>query len=610
MSVDPILPLSISITEGERTYAIFLGSGISSNAGIPTGGQLLSNTIKLLYKMENNGSEVRDEEVEVWFKKSEYKSWGYSEILEELCPSKEDRRNFLEKIFLGKTPTDSHHIIAEMVEQKLVKVIVTTNFDRLMEQALDEKGVAYDVVSSEKDISELKPREHSNCRIIKLHGDYQKFNIKNTKKELESLEDGVADEFKDILNNYGIVVIGYGGSDKGVMDCMEERTNPRYTLYWVAQENVNIKVEDLIKLQNGKKIVRRSADEFFLELFQKIDIYRTYPSGETPEFVIQEVINYLRLNDYIGLNEVLKKQKKNIEKKYYEITQKVDKLYKSHEDFEPHSDGFKVQPLFEEPKINNSLKIPITGYIEFEKYVDILTAMGLILIEYDDNNYFNTLLKTLNEIYDLIPIHGADLKVSNISKAAVHNIYYQWGAYALKKDNFMVLKQLINYKIINYFSFPEIKSKEIWRLLSGDNIASFDEDPNKIFNYLKNSYIQKEFLKEFFKDDIDYLRNLYQFNFILCLYSVKTLDRVGINPHSSKLSGYDMRIFIEPFLLKIKTDFNFNYSISEVLDDLNDNGNDQQPLFISNFPYRCGKINSFRRDEWNFDDVDCTYFNK
>lgn len=609
MSVDPILPLSISIAEGERTYAFFLGSGISNKAGIPTGKKILRETIKLLYKMENEGLEVKDEEVEEWFKESEYADWGYSEILEELYPSKEDRRNFLENFFLGKIPTESHHIIAEMVEKKLVKVIITTNFDRLMEQALEKKGIAYDVVSSEKDLLELKPREHSNCRIFKLHGDYQKFNIKNTKDELKKLEKGIFDEFKDILNSYGIVVIGYGGLDNGVMNCFEKRNNPRYTLYWVSRESLNDKVEELIRQQNGKIIVRPSADELFRELFRKIDIYETHQTGETPEFLIQEVIEYLRVNDYIGLNEVLKKQKKVIETKYYEITQRTDEIYKSHEDFEPHTD-IKVEPLYEEPKINNSLEIPIKGYIEFEKYVDILTAIGLILIEYGDVKYFKTLLKALNDIYDLPPLRNVDLKVSNMSKAAIHNIYYQWGACALKNENFSILKELVSYKmIINDLSYSKIKSKEIWLLLGGRNIETFDRDSVKIFDYLKNSHKEKEFLNESFKNHMDYLKYIYQFNFILCLYSIKALDKL-IYAHSSRLDDYYIRIFIEPLLLKIKTDFNFNYSISEIFDDLEGTGDGIIPLFIRNFPERCAKLNSFTQKRLEFDEINCKFFEK
>jgi len=609
MSIDPILPLSISIAEGERTYALFLGSGISKNAGIPTGRDIFRETIELLYQMENDVKETDEEKVSKWFEESEFKDWGYSEILEKLLPSREDRRNFLEKFFLGKNPTAAHDSIAEMVEKNLVKCIITTNFDRLTEQALDKKGIAYDVVTSLKDLSDLKPREHSNCRILKLHGDYQKSNIKNTKEEVENLEKELENEFNEILDNFGIIVIGYGGSDNGVMKCLEERNNPRYTLYWVTRENVNERVKELIRQQNGKEIVRSSSDKFLEELLRKIDIYKTYDSGETPEFFIQEVIGYLKKDDYIGFNEALKRQKKVIEKKYFEVTRKTDELFKSHEDFESYSEII-ITSLGEEPKVNGSLDIPIVGFIEFEKSINVLTAIGLVLIEYGTTRYFKNVLQVLNDIYDIQPMIGIDLRVSNISKAAVHNLFYQWGAYALKKENFTALKELLNYKIIeNDLSYPEIESKEIWLLLGGRNLATFDRNSVKIFTLLLNSYEEKEFLNEFFRSHEDFSICLYQFNLILCLFSIKRIDK-SVYPHSSRLDGRDIRLFIEPLLFKIKTDHDFNFALSELFDDLEHTDEGIRTEFIQNFPKRCKIINEYIRKRFEFDNINCEYFNE
>ena len=50
--IDPILPLSVSIAEGRRAYAFFLGSGISKAASIPTGGEIFGDTVRKLYQLE------------------------------------------------------------------------------------------------------------------------------------------------------------------------------------------------------------------------------------------------------------------------------------------------------------------------------------------------------------------------------------------------------------------------------------------------------------------------------------------------------------------------------------------------------------------------------
>lgn len=365
MSIDPILPLSISIADSGRTYALFLGSGISKKAGIPTGGDILKNTLELLFKMENEVEEIDEAAFDEWFRENNYADLVYSEILERLHPSQEDRRNFLEKFFLGVDPTEAHYTIAELVEKNLIKCIVTTNFDKLMEKALQDKGISFDVVTSKNDLDELKPREHSNCRILKLHGDYQKSNIKNTKKELEKLEEGLEEEFKDILDKFGFVVIGYKGSDEGVMNCLENRKNPRYTLYWLTRENVSDRVNELLQQQNGKIIIRNSADEFLNELIRKIEIFQTHETGETPEFLIQQIKEYIQKKDTIGFQETLKKQIRNLRKKWEEIYNNTD------EEFQ------KVMTSSHD----EAMRVAMDGFKEFENLADVINAIGLVIIE-------------------------------------------------------------------------------------------------------------------------------------------------------------------------------------------------------------------------------------
>jgi SIR2-like domain len=66
-----------------------------------------------------------------------------------------------------------------------VRVVITTNFDRLIENALREAGVEPTVISSEDAIAGATPLVHSQCTIIKIHGDYLDARIKNTDAELE-----------------------------------------------------------------------------------------------------------------------------------------------------------------------------------------------------------------------------------------------------------------------------------------------------------------------------------------------------------------------------------------------------------------------------------------
>jgi NAD-dependent SIR2 family protein deacetylase len=604
MTLDPIIPLSVSIAEGERSYAFFLGSGISREAGIPTGSQILNDTKNLLYEFKTHKKAENRKEIKKWFSESEFHDFGYSEILEYLCPSLEDRRKFLEKYFLDVEPTVSHDLIADMVDKKLIKCIITTNFDRLMEKSLDKKGISYDVVSSEKDQEQLKPREHSNCRILKLHGDYHKFNIKNTKDELNKLESGIETEFNEVLEKFGIVVIGYSGSDNGVMECFENRMNPRYTLYWLKRGDINKRVEELIRQQDGKKLERDSADGFLKELSKKVEIFQAHETGETPEFIIQEVKACIKDYTIVHFQELANKQIKIIREKWNEIYCDTDEKYES------------LNTENEEEKT----AVAKNGFKEFEFLSDVITAIGLVLIEYNVIEFFEYLLNTITEIYELPDMileylpegsYSWNNRVMYIPRASIHHIYYCWGALAIKKENFEILNKLFDQKITTNNLFrPEMKSKFLWELLRGENISTFDRDSCEIFESLINSYDEKEFLNEFFRSGDDLKRYVYQFNFLLSLYSIKLYGKPGLYAHSSRLDELDIRKFIIPLLFKIKINGEFFESISKLFGDKMSSLTIEDYTFTDKYPERCHILNSWVDKGLEFDDIPFDYFNK
>lgn len=230
--IDPILPLSIAIAEGRGNYALFLGSGISKAAGIPTGEEILWDTLKRIYELKKEIKDPLDDELKEWFNKSQYRDMTYSDILEVISESRDGRRKFLEKYFKGKKPTHAHKKIAELIDAGFIKIVITTNFDRLMEKALDDRNVEHDTVASDSDLEQVVPREHSNCRILKIHGDYKHVNILNTEAELAKLDQEIAKELTDIFNKFGLVFVGYGGSDEAVLKHLEARKPSVDSVYY------------------------------------------------------------------------------------------------------------------------------------------------------------------------------------------------------------------------------------------------------------------------------------------------------------------------------------------------------------------------------------------
>jgi NAD-dependent SIR2 family protein deacetylase len=158
-------------------YALLLGSGVSRSAGIPTGWEVTMDLIKRLAVMDGQ-SETED--LEAWYRTKYSEEPGYSAILARLSKTSPERRAILQGFFEPtddekddglKLPTLAHRSIARLVSQGFIRVILTTNFDRLMETALSDEGVAPVVISTDDALSGAAPLTHQKCVIVKLHGE-------------------------------------------------------------------------------------------------------------------------------------------------------------------------------------------------------------------------------------------------------------------------------------------------------------------------------------------------------------------------------------------------------------------------------------------------------
>lgn len=106
----------------------------------------------------------------------------YSELVKELGGSPEERCSLLEgyieptaeeRAERRKVPTAALRAIADLVHDGLVRVVVSTNFDRLLENALRDRGVEPNVVDSVDALAGAEPLTYAACYLVKLHDDYK-----------------------------------------------------------------------------------------------------------------------------------------------------------------------------------------------------------------------------------------------------------------------------------------------------------------------------------------------------------------------------------------------------------------------------------------------------
>jgi NAD-dependent SIR2 family protein deacetylase len=214
LDLEPFDALALSLHHNAGVYALLVGSGLSRAAGIPTGWEI---TLDLIRKLGALNGVTEHDNWAAWFQQKYGKEPSYSEILDKLAATRDERRAILHGYIEAhedeesRRPTKAHHAIAKLVADGNVRVIVTTNFDRLIENALREAGVEPTVISSDDSAKGATPLVHSRCTVIKLHGDYLDTRIKNTDAELGSYTSAIDTLLDEVFDRFGLIVVGWSG---------------------------------------------------------------------------------------------------------------------------------------------------------------------------------------------------------------------------------------------------------------------------------------------------------------------------------------------------------------------------------------------------------------
>jgi hypothetical protein len=320
VSLDPIVSLSVALAESPGSSAFLLGSGVSTDAGIPTGAEVRWTAVGDLYRIETGSAETPDHDgLRAWLDETSRGDLGYSDLLELITPDPAPRRDYLAKHFEGVAPGLTHERLAGLAARGVVRVFVTTNFDRLLENALHARGIEPIVVTSDADLDVAPAREHVDCYVLKPHGDYLQQTIRNTPTELGELEPGITGVLQEIFDRYGLVVVGYSGGDEAIGTAVRRRRS-RYGLYWVARGEIAEPARSIVEACAGRTIVRAGAAEFLADLDHRLQVFEAHPTGLTPLVVHDEVLRMLKDDDKVSLTEAMRRERRAFEERFSALT--------------------------------------------------------------------------------------------------------------------------------------------------------------------------------------------------------------------------------------------------------------------------------------------------
>ncbi|HAS6388981.1 TPA: hypothetical protein I7251_08135 [Vibrio vulnificus] len=229
--------LNILRTTHNPNFTLFLGAGASVTSGVRHAGNLIDewrDTYSDMYPTKK----IEDEH---WYNTAT----EYSELFELLYDQPSQRREFIESCVKDALPSWGYIYLANLLKHNVFNTVFTTNFDDLINEACysfssDLKPLVSAHDSSISSVRLTSPRP----KIIKLHGDFLFDNIKNTVRELESLEDNMRSKFRQYASEFGMIVIGYSGNDRSIMETLNTLlrydNNFPHGIYWCVRKGADL----------------------------------------------------------------------------------------------------------------------------------------------------------------------------------------------------------------------------------------------------------------------------------------------------------------------------------------------------------------------------------
>lgn len=310
-----IISIAYSAFVNKGAFALLLGSGISRKTGIPTGWDITLNLIRQIAILEKEKISTTPED---WYVKRFKEEPDYSNILEKLTSTKEERINLLKPLIEPtedefqeglKQPTQAHKYIAQLVSLGYIKVILTTNFDRLIENALKDLGIEPSIISNPNHIENSVPLIHSKITVIKINGDYLDTGFLNLKSELEKYDSRLEALMSEVFENFGIITCGWSAKwDLALVNSLKSSNKFRFSNFFTHLNEPDSELSELSQFRKGHLVKINDSDSFFYELHEDIVALEKNNSQHplSPKIALERTKKYIAKEEFrIPLHELL-----------------------------------------------------------------------------------------------------------------------------------------------------------------------------------------------------------------------------------------------------------------------------------------------------------------
>jgi len=513
--IDPHTQLAFSLYSHKGVYALLLGSGISRAAGIPTGWEV---TLDLIRRIATAEGENCEPEPDAWYQSKYGHVPDYSNLLARLGGTQAERQQILRGYFEATTeeereegkkqPTAAHKAIADLVKSGYIRVIVTTNFDRLMEQALEAVGVMPTVISSVDALKGAPPLVHTHCTIIKVHGDYLDSRIKNTPDELNQYDTEMDKRLDQVADEYGLIVCGWSADyDPALCAAIVRAPNRRYSTFWAYRGRLGDEATRVINHRQAVKVEIKDADSFFSGLGSKVqalsDVAGSQPVSR--QIAVANLKRYLQDAKPIRVFDLIGRE-----------TERVKREMAS-DFFDPYENRY-TGPII------------VSRIQRYEALMESLIALFATGVYWGDPIHNAMWVQNLEYLADPVATQGNDSWI-NLARYPALLSLYAGGITALAANKIEVFADLLTKTTIRerglsdgvaatYLVPGHVITPDAARWLPGTSGSSVSASL-----HLRNSL--REPLRELIPNDQNYIRLFHEFEYLAALVGADLTEKEG-----------------------------------------------------------------------------------
>ena len=213
-----------NIVTNQGAFTAWLGAGASIEAGVSTARDICDFIRKEVAAFDKPADE------DAWAR-SEL-DWDdprrrYSTCLLRYATTPVQRLRYFRSLIEGVQPSFSHHALCLLMSSEVLQgTCLTTNFDKLIEMAFAQQGFSEcQSIRSDKE-AEFWRQEEGKCYVVKLHGDYETYNIQNTRNETIFVAGPVRRIVLDAVKHGGLFFVGSSGYEESIKSLLNELLGP------------------------------------------------------------------------------------------------------------------------------------------------------------------------------------------------------------------------------------------------------------------------------------------------------------------------------------------------------------------------------------------------